>query len=197
MGKKAAQSEAGRKAGRAAVKGACDSARDDMADRYFGPAGDTKPTSPTPKAPSKPEAPAAPSASPVKPKQDDSYSYSSSSTSGGGEQEWSSARPPKPSLLDKFKFSKGSSSHSKPRPRPIRDPKKKVYKHRLAQSADWDRLPMAQALFNFKGEMKCDLEFRKGQVIYVMTRTDTQNDWWEGKLEDRVGIFPANYVKMM
>ena len=199
VGKRAAKSEAGKKAGRAAVKGACDSARDDMMDRYFGPGGETKPTSPTSKAPSKPEAPAASqSVSPSKPKQDDSYSYSApSSTSTGGGQEWSSARPPKPSLLGKFKFSKGSSSQSKPRPRPIRDPKKKVYKHRLAQSADWDRLPMAQALFNFKGEMKCDLEFRKGQVIYVLTRTDTQNDWWEGKLEDRVGIFPANYVKMM
>ena len=192
MGKKAAQSETGRKAGRAAMKGACDSARDDMMNRYFP---GEEPTSPTAKGPAKPEAPAA--ASSTKPKQESSSSYSASSTATvSGGQEWSSARPPKPSILDKFKISKGSSS-AKPHPRPIRDPKKKVYKHRLAQSADWDRLPMAQALYNFKSEMKCDLEFRKGQVIYVITRTDTQHDWWEGRIEDRVGIFPANYVKMM
>lgn len=167
-----------------------------MMDRYFSPGAE--PTSPTPSSAKSPSKPEAPSSSPAKPKQDDSHSYSMSvSTSSSGDQEWSSARPPKPSLLNKFKISKGSSSQTKARPRPIRDPKKRVYKHRLAQSADWDRLPMAQALYNFKGEMKCDLEFRKGQVIYVLTRTDTQNDWWEGKLEDRVGIFPANYVKMM
>ena len=199
VGKKAAQSEVGKKAGRAAVKGACDSARDDMMDRYFGSAGETTPTpSPTAKSPARPDAPA-PSTS--KPKQDGGHSHSTPPppSTGGGGQEWSSNRPPKPSLLNRLKFSKGSSSHaqSKPRARPIRDPKQKVYKHRLTQSADWDRLPMAQALYNFKGEMKCDLEFRKGQVIQVITRTDTQNDWWEGKLEDRVGIFPANYVKMM
>ena len=191
FGKKAAQSETGRKAGRAAMKGACDSARDDMMNRYFP---GEEPSSPTgAKTPTKSEAPA--TATSPKPKQDNSYSAPSTTTVSGG-QEWSGARPPKPSLLNKFKLSKGSSS-AKPRPRPVRDPKKKVYKHRLAQSADWDRLPMAQALYNFKGEMKCDLEFRKGQVIYVMTRTDTQQDWWEGRIEDRVGIFPANYVKMM
>ena len=44
--------------------------------------------------------------------------------------------------------------------------------------------------------MKCDLEFRKGQVIQVITRMDSQNDWWEGRIDDRVGIFPANYVKL-
>ena len=191
MGKKAAQSESGRKAGRAAMKGACDSARDDMMNKYFP---GEEPTSPSAKTPTKSDAPAA--ASPSKPKQDNSHYSAPSTSSVVGGQEWSGARPPKPSLLGRLKISKGSSS-AKPRPRPIRDPKKKIYKHRLAQSADWDRLPMAQALYNFKGEMRCDLEFRKGQVIYVMTRTDTQQDWWEGRIEDRVGIFPANYVKMM
>ena len=67
----------------------------------------------------------------------------------------------------------------------------------LSKDPNWDRLPLAQTLYNFKGEQKCDLEFRKGQVIQVITRTESQNDWWEGKLEDRIGIFPANYVKMM
>ena len=77
------------------------------------------------------------------------------------------------------------------------DPKDRIYKQRLARAPDWNKAQLAQALFNFRAEMKCDLEFRKGQVIQVMARTDTQNDWWEGKLEDRVGIFPANYVKLL
>ena len=72
-----------------------------------------------------------------------------------------------------------------------------MYKYSLSKEADWEKKLLAQALFNLKGEMRCDLEFRKGQVIQVLTRTYNQFDWWEGKLEDRVGIFPANYVKMM
>ena len=77
------------------------------------------------------------------------------------------------------------------------DPRDRIYKSRLAKPADWDKEQLAQALYNFKGEMKCDLEFRKGQVLKIVTRTETQNDWWEGRLEDRVGIFPANYVKLL
>jgi hypothetical protein len=53
-----------------------------------------------------------------------------------------------------------------------------------------------QALFDFKGEMPCDLAFKKGDTITILTRTETQEDWWEGKLGDRIGIFPANYVKL-
>ncbi len=55
----------------------------------------------------------------------------------------------------------------------------------------------SQALFDFKGERECDLSFSKGAVITVLTRTDTQNDWWEGQLELSIGIFPANYVKVL
>jgi hypothetical protein len=72
-----------------------------------------------------------------------------------------------------------------------------VYKYNLSKEANWDAKLLVQALYNFRGEMKCDLEFRKGQVIQVLTKTDSQFDWWEGKIEDRVGIFPANYVKTM
>ena len=75
--------------------------------------------------------------------------------------------------------------------------KDRVYKYNLSREANWEEKLLVQTLYNFKGEMKCDLEFRKGQVIQVLIRTDNQFDWWEGRLENRVGIFPANYVKMM
>lgn len=105
-------------------------------------------------------------------------------------------RPPKPSFFNRLKFTRKSPTKTS-RPRYHGNQGERIYKSRLAREADWDRLPLAQTLYNFKGEMKCDLEFRKGQVIQVITRTETQNDWWEGKLEGRVGIFPANYVKLM
>ena len=36
-----------------------------------------------------------------------------------------------------------------------------------------------------------------GDEIEILTRTNKENDWWEGKLQGRIGIFPANYVKVM
>ena len=120
------------------------------------------------------------------------------------EDSYVGTRPPsKPSVLSRFKpvinIRGGHSTPTKPRSNSVKrpPPDKRVYKHRLAKEADWESLPLAMALYNFRGEMKCDLEFRKGQVIKIITRTDTQNDWWEGRIDDRVGIFPANYVKLM
>ena len=105
--------------------------------------------------------------------------------------------PQKPSILNRFKPSitlKFGSTDKSTTTR--KSTKRKVYKYALSREANWDQLPQAIALYNFRAEMKCDLEFRKGQVIQVITRMDSQNDWWEGRIDDRVGIFPANYVKL-
>ena len=214
-GKKAAQSEAGRRATRAAIKGSMDAVRDDMVSRYSEEPN--TPTSPTQKEISEKERKtSATSSGGVKEKEkeqsnsipswmeDDSdedepvsYSYREPEHRAPPKHT-AQSNPPKPSFFDKFRSSGSSTSASKPRPRPAqKDPKDRVFNHRLAKKPDWDSLPMAQALYHYKAEMKCDLEFRKGQMIYVITRTDTQNDWWEGKLEGRVGIFPANYVKVL
>lgn len=211
VGKRAAQSEAGRKATRSAVRGATDSIHDDINRRY---SEERDPLSPTSlKSPTKSEPPktttttsTAPTASDSTPEQSPDmgrkeYQQYRSSTqshdhSSSQQQYHHESRPAKPSFFSKLKRSK-----SPPRTRRVvaqkRDPKDRIYKSRLAKEANWDQLPLAQALYHYKAEMKCDLEFRKGQIIRVMTRTDTQFDWWEGKLEDRVGIFPANYVKLM
>ena len=36
-----------------------------------------------------------------------------------------------------------------------------------------------------------------GDEIEILTRTERDNDWWEGKLRGHVGIFPANYVEVL
>lgn len=46
----------------------------------------------------------------------------------------------------------------------------------------------ARALFNFTGEQEGDLVFHKGDIISIIKKTDTQNDWWTGKLNNRQGI---------
>lgn len=211
LGKKAAQSEAGRSAGKAAIKGATDGARQDLTDRYlkrgeYGDPGST-PTSPTGGKPK--EQPASPQTKESSHRSDNIYhdddddddDHIHSSSPRYTEHHtptFREPRPPKPSIFSRLKGSAKPAPSAHKRAVPIRrNPKDRVYRHHLTKEADWDRMPMAQTLYNFKGEMKCDLIFRKGQVIKIITRTDNQFDWWEGKLEDRVGIFPANYVKIL
>ena len=192
VGKKAAQSEAGKSATRAAVKGATDAATKDLSNRYLGGETTSVPVT-TEKT--------------ITTAQTKEISERKASTTDSDENiipdsSYENTRPnrQKPSVFARFKPNINLKGSDKPKPQTRRVVKKKsekVYKYVLTKEADWESLPQALTLYNYRAEMKCDLEFRKGQVIQVMTRTDSQNDWWEGKLEGRVGIFPANYVKFI
>ncbi|CAO3699698.1 hypothetical protein G6F70_005624 [Rhizopus microsporus] len=57
------------------------------------------------------------------------------------------------------------------------------------------QMPQVRALFNFKGEQEGDLAFQKGDIITIIKRSNTQNDWWTGRLNGKEGIFPANFVE--
>ncbi|CAN8097698.1 unnamed protein product [Discula destructiva] len=54
----------------------------------------------------------------------------------------------------------------------------------------------AVALFTFEAEQPGDLGFKKGDIITVLKKTDSDNDWWTGMLGTKHGSFPSNYVKM-
>ncbi|KAK3941687.1 hypothetical protein QBC46DRAFT_99070 [Diplogelasinospora grovesii] len=54
----------------------------------------------------------------------------------------------------------------------------------------------AIALFTFDGDQPGDLSFKKGDIITVLKKTESENDWWTGMIGTRHGIFPSNYVKM-
>lgn len=54
----------------------------------------------------------------------------------------------------------------------------------------------AVALFTFEPDQPGDLAFKKGEIITVLKKTDSDNDWWTGMVGTRHGIFPSNYVKM-
>ena len=204
-GKKFAQSEAGRSATKAAVKGATDAAVKDVSDRYLGGGGgETSKPAPAVAPKAKPRTSGSGTTAPPVPP----ASYSSTNNDDDDDDEFEKYRrdsysttrpPPKPSIFKRFKpnINLKLSDDSSSKPAPVRKPKKKIYKYAAIDKADWEKLPTAMTLYNFRAEMKCDLEFRKGQIIHVITKTDTTNDWWEGRLDDRVGIFPANYVKMM
>ena len=49
-----------------------------------------------------------------------------------------------------------------------------------------------KALFDFKPQEENELEFKKGEIIQVIEKDDA--NWWRGRLGEREGLFPANYV---
>lgn len=198
VGKRVAQSEAGRSATRAAVKGATDAAVKDVSNRYLGGEGGD-PAPPPQTKPSQQKSISSPAPTQTRPSSTTRY-HDDSDDEFEEYQQKSKAQnlPPKPSVFKRFKPNIKLSGKSKEIDRPHRTrPREKIYKYALSKEADWAQLPKAVALHNFKGEMKCDLEFCKGQWIDVITRTENQFDWWEGRINDRVGIFPANYVKVV
>jgi amphiphysin len=51
------------------------------------------------------------------------------------------------------------------------------------------------ALYDFNAQADGDLDFKVGDRIEVVERTDSAEDWWTGRLEGRTGVFPGNYVQ--
>lgn len=48
--------------------------------------------------------------------------------------------------------------------------------------------PVAKALYAFDGQQQGDLSFHEGDVITIVQKTDSQDDWWTGKINGRQGI---------
>ncbi|XP_009682620.1 neutrophil cytosol factor 4 isoform X2 [Struthio camelus] len=61
----------------------------------------------------------------------------------------------------------------------------------------FDRLaaPRAEALFDFSGTNKLELSFKKGDLIYLLSRVN--KDWLEGTAHSATGIFPCAFVKII
>lgn len=55
----------------------------------------------------------------------------------------------------------------------------------------------AVAKFTFDADQEGDLGFRKGDIITIIKRTENAADWWTGRIGDRQGIFPSNYVEVV
>ncbi|KAL3476186.1 hypothetical protein BJX99DRAFT_228354 [Aspergillus californicus] len=70
---------------------------------------------------------------------------------------------------------------------------KPVFGQRTGQAAPL-RDDQAIALFTFDADQDGDLSFKKGEIVTIVKRTEKKEDWWTGRIGERVGIFPANYV---
>lgn len=66
---------------------------------------------------------------------------------------------------------------------------KPVFGQRTGQAAAL-RQDQAVALYTFDADQEGDLGFKKGEIITILKRTDKAEDWWTGRIGDRVGIFP-------
>uniref|UniRef100_A0A8C8SEB5 Neutrophil cytosol factor 4 n=1 Tax=Pelusios castaneus TaxID=367368 RepID=A0A8C8SEB5_9SAUR len=76
-------------------------------------------------------------------------------------------------------------------------PRTRRVKSILPQAPDFDRMaaPRAEALFDFSGTSTLELNFRKGDLIYLLSRIN--KDWLEGTVHDATGIFPCAFVKII
>lgn len=55
----------------------------------------------------------------------------------------------------------------------------------------------AIALYSFAGQQSGDLPFKKGDVITIVQKSNSTDDWWTGRIGSSEGIFPANYVELV
>lgn len=51
---------------------------------------------------------------------------------------------------------------------------------------------LVQAMFDFTPQEENELAFKRGEVITLVNCED--ENWWEGSLNNRTGMFPASYV---
>ncbi|XP_077396019.1 SH3 and cysteine-rich domain-containing protein isoform X2 [Festucalex cinctus] len=65
----------------------------------------------------------------------------------------------------------------------------------LEESEDALQLNTYVALYSFTAQESHDLEMRAGDRILLVD--DTNDDWWKGVIEDRIGFFPASFAHQL
>jgi len=57
------------------------------------------------------------------------------------------------------------------------------------------KIPSCKALYDFDSESKDELGFKEGDIIKLKTKLD--ENWFEGELGGKVGMFPVDYVEII
>ncbi|XP_037619641.1 neutrophil cytosol factor 4 [Sebastes umbrosus] len=85
------------------------------------------------------------------------------------------------------------SEHQPQNLRRLRPPTRKV--KTIKPNMDKFSSPRAEAIFDFRGNGKAELNLKKGEVIFLLQRVNT--DWLEGTVNNQTGIFPQSFVKII
>ncbi|NXY07683.1 STAC protein, partial [Pteruthius melanotis] len=84
-----------------------------------------------------------------------------------------------------FTYSENGTEHFGEEPKSIHSPGP-FYKNTLQMNT-------YVALYKFVPQENEDLEMRPGDMITLLE--DSNEDWWKGRIDDRTGFFPANFVQ--
>ncbi|KAM4908247.1 SH3 and cysteine-rich domain-containing protein isoform 2-T2 [Sylvia borin] len=84
-----------------------------------------------------------------------------------------------------FTYSENGTEHFGEEPKSIHSPGP-FYKSTLQMNT-------YVALYKFVPQENEDLEMRPGDMITLLE--DSNEDWWKGRIDDRTGYFPANFVQ--
>ncbi|NXD24044.1 STAC protein, partial [Spelaeornis formosus] len=84
-----------------------------------------------------------------------------------------------------FTYSENGTEHFGEEPKTVNSPGP-FYKSTLQMNT-------YVALYKFVPQENEDLEMRPGDMITLLE--DSNEDWWKGRIDDRTGYFPANFVQ--
>eukprot|EP00123_Amoebidium_parasiticum_P011008 comp20462_c0_seq1/m.26050 comp20462_c0_seq1/g.26050 ORF comp20462_c0_seq1/g.26050 comp20462_c0_seq1/m.26050 type:complete len:415 (-) comp20462_c0_seq1:511-1755(-) len=96
--------------------------------------------------------------------------------------------------------SSGVRTAPKPAPRPLPvPPARRISAPPVVppRPLSCERITVAEATYDFMGFKPTDLQFKKGDHIVVTKQRLEAASWWEGKVGDRTGEFPGNYVRIL
>jgi len=109
--------------------------------------------------------------------------------------------PPKPSLSSKPSFNRSTSGAGVTAP-PAYSPTGGLNSSPSLKRPPPPPPPMAKpkveictALYDYAATAEGDLSFNAGDKIELITKTESTEDWWVGRVHGQQGNFPANYVQ--
>ncbi|XP_022172420.1 mitogen-activated protein kinase kinase kinase 10 isoform X2 [Myzus persicae] len=107
-----------------------------------------------------------------------------------------------PNLRNPYSPSRTTKFHGPNAAYPNTTTSSSYYKNKYAtqhqhQAAVAANLPLWTAIYNYEAQGEDELSLKRGDIVEVLS-TDAKisgdEGWWTGKLGDKVGIFPANFV---
>ncbi|CAG7846210.1 Protein YSC84 AltName: Full=LAS seventeen-binding protein 4; Short=LAS17-binding protein 4 [Serendipita indica DSM 11827] len=102
----------------------------------------------------------------------------------------------KPAVLRKNSRKNDTDSEEDYVPKHKRAPSQR-FKAALKEPMPDEGVGRAIVRFDFEAVEVEDLTIRKGDIITILEKSNSMNDWWKGKIGTRVGQFPANFVEVV